>query len=344
MKLNKIFFLILATSVFFNSYSQSNNSDRKDFKILGSVTEDFNGYLYLYYNDIVDSALVENQQFTFKGRVYYPTSATIRKKSGVQGNLPLYIENTDIQIAVSIDGNDVYIMSIEGTKTSKIISSLFSYFEVIQSDPKFASKIYDRLDTIITENPRNQFSGFILAEIAMDPILNYEQVYSLFNKLDTTVQEHSELTSIKKSMRKLKNIRIGTTLSNIELPNTQGNMINTKDLKASVTLIEFWASWCVPCREANPELVKLYNQYNKRGFEIFGVSSDKRKDAWLKAIKDDNLTWVNTFAEGGFENDVMRTLGIQYLPSNFLIDKKGKILAINIKPSELEQTLKQTFN
>lgn len=344
MKLYRVLFLTLAVSICFKGFSQSLNSNRNDIKLTGIVAEDFNGYLYLFYNDIVDSALVKNQEFYFTGQVDHPSSASIRMKDGISGNLPLYIENTDIQVEVSIAENVVFLNSIEGTKTSKIMTDLFSYFEAIESDPEFQTKIYNRLDTIISQNPRNHFCGMILAEIAMDPILKYEQIYSLFNKLDTTVQEQSEISSIKRSLIKLKNIRIGTTLAEIELPNVNGELVNLRSLNGKFVLVEFWASWCVPCRKTNPDLMKIYDKYRGNGFEIYGVSSDYTKEAWIKAISEDNLKWINTLAEGGFKNDVLQTLGIQYIPSNFLIDKEGKIMAINIKPAELEQTLQQTFN
>jgi thiol-disulfide isomerase/thioredoxin len=108
-------------------------------------------------------------------------------------------------------------------------------------------------------------------------------------------------------------------------------------------LIDFWASWCAPCREENPNLVALYNKYHGKGFNIFGVSFDSNRDRWLKAIADDSLTWTHVSDLKGWENAVGKLYGIRSIPSNVLLDSNGIIMAKNIMGNDLKAKLEELF-
>lgn len=326
------------TAILFVLISVNCLSQTKSFKIKGTVTNDYEGYIYLSYGEKKDSAIVQNKAFVFEGKVNFPIESRLHIKNGLSTD-NLYLENSLMKIEVTINGTVTYINTIKGNKTKKIEADLKKYFQKTASEPEFASKLYNKLDSIFIENPRNQFCGMVLSDIAMDPILTFDQVSSLLSKLDQTVQNKATIESLKASLAKLKNIKIGTKLKPFELPDTNENQINISDFKNKILLVEFWASWCAPCRQSNPELRKIYDSYKHMGFEIFGVSIDSDKNAWLKAIEKDGLSWVNTIAKEGCNNKVMKSLGIQYVPSNYLIDKNGNILAINIKPIELKKKL-----
>jgi len=137
----------------------------------------------------------------------------------------------------------------------------------------------------------------------------------------------------------LKTIKIGSKFKSFELPDTKGNQISTSDFKDKILLIEFWSSVCGPCRQSNQELQKVYEVYKHAGFEIFGVSLDLDKKKWLQAIEKDDLKWINTISKKGINNQIVKSLRIQYIPSNYLIDKYGNILAICIRPTELKKKL-----
>ncbi len=336
----KIKNLIVIAFVLISFYSRS---QEESFKIKGTVSNDYDGYIFLNYGAKTDSSFVKNKEFIFEGKVDFPIESKLHIKNGVSTG-SLYLENSVMEIGITITGPTTYINTISGNKTKKIATDLLEYFHRIESSPEFASQLYNKLDSIFTENPRNQFCGMVLSDVAMDPILTFEQVSSLLSKLDQTVQSKEDIESLKASMAKLKNIKIGTKFKSFELPDTKGNQINTTDFKDKVLLIEFWASWCGPCRQSNPELRKIYENYSHTGFEIMGVSLDSSKQPWLEAIEEDGLTWVNTIAQEGFYNKVVKSLGIQYVPSNYLIDKNGNILAINIKPVELKKKLDAILN
>ncbi len=340
MKLKFLITIVIVSITVLDCYSQKEITKNKTFELSGVMTDNYSEYLYLNYGNIIDSAFVKNKIFSFKGKVDYPTEAVLHTKNEVSQS-SFYLENSKMTINVSVKNSATTINSIKGNKTALIISDLQSYFQEMESDPDFTLKLYKKLDTIITQNPRNQFSGMILSDIILDPIFNFQQANNLYNKLDLTTQKQEEIESIKASLLKMKSLYIGTTLKDFEFVDNKGKLINTSEIEKSILLVDFWASWCVPYRQTNPELVRIYNNYNDKGFEIYGVSLDVKKESWFKAIEDDNLNWTNTFAEGGFENEIIRSLQIQYLPSNFLIDHEGKILAINIRPIDLEKILNE---
>lgn len=137
----------------------------------------------------------------------------------------------------------------------------------------------------------------------------------------------------------------GMEAPEIEMKDPSGNLRKLSDLRGKIVMIDFWASWCGPCRRENPNVVKLYHKYHDQGFEIYSVSLDKNKEAWLKAIQDDGLVWPNHVSDlNGWTSSGGKTYGIMSVPSTVLIDKDGKIIARNLRGSELEHKLQEIFN
>ena len=135
-------------------------------------------------------------------------------------------------------------------------------------------------------------------------------------------------------------LKIGATVPEIELPNTVDSIVKLSELNGKVVLIDFWASWCAPCRAANPYIQKLYKQNKEKDFEVFAVSLDVKKEAWLKAIKKDRLTYMQVIDNGGWNSKVAERFYVDMLPTNFLLDKTGKIVAINLDGKELFDKVK----
>jgi peroxiredoxin len=136
-------------------------------------------------------------------------------------------------------------------------------------------------------------------------------------------------------------LRIGGQAPEIELPNKADSIIKLSSLTGKVVLVDFWASWCAPCRQANPYIQKLYKKYQDKGFEVFGVSLDAKKEAWLKAVKQDKLTYTGVIDNAGWNSKVAERFYVDQLPTNFLLDRTGKIVAINIEGKEMFDAVKK---
>lgn len=136
-------------------------------------------------------------------------------------------------------------------------------------------------------------------------------------------------------------VRVGTMAPEITLPNTQDSTLHLSSLKGRVVLIDFWASWCGPCRASIPALIKLYQKYHAQGFEIFGVSIDSRKKDWLKAIAQYKITYTQVMDGGGWNALSAQRYGVEAIPNSFLLDQTGKVIAINVEGRELEIAVKK---
>ena len=146
----------------------------------------------------------------------------------------------------------------------------------------------------------------------------------------------------KESVEEAKiGLNIGDEAPNLEFKNPEGKMVSLKSLRGKVVLIDFWASWCRPCRMENPNVVSAYNKFKDKGFEIYGVSLDKSQDAWVKAIGQDKLNWTNVSDLGGWNSAGAATYGVRSIPANFLINEDGIIVAKGLRGANLHAELQK---
>lgn len=139
-------------------------------------------------------------------------------------------------------------------------------------------------------------------------------------------------------------LTVGSDAPEITLPNPKGEEVSLSSLKGKVVLIDFWASWCGPCRTESPNMVKLYNKYQPKGFEIFGVSLDRDKAAWTKAIKKDQLDWIHVSDLLFWDSKAAKTYNVESIPFTVLVDKEGKIIAKGLRGEELESKLSEILD
>ncbi|HVU84880.1 MAG TPA: TlpA disulfide reductase family protein, partial [Puia sp.] len=136
-----------------------------------------------------------------------------------------------------------------------------------------------------------------------------------------------------------RNIKTGDKYADFEQPDEEGRMARLSGTRGKVVLLEFWGSWCGRCRTENPQLVKVYDEFKDRGFEIFGVAADNQKSEWLKAIKEDGLTWKNVSDLRGDRNRAVLIYGVAHFPSNYLIDRTGTVVAKDLPADSLRNKL-----
>lgn len=138
-------------------------------------------------------------------------------------------------------------------------------------------------------------------------------------------------------------LKVGATAPEISLPDAKGNILSLSSLKGKAVLVDFWASWCGPCRMSNPRVVKLYEKYKTKGFEVFAVSIDSKKKDWIRAIKQDKITYTQVNDKDGWEAASAAKYKVEEIPTTFLLDKNGVIVGVDLEGKALEDKLKETL-
>ena len=172
-----------------------------------------------------------------------------------------------------------------------------------------------------------------------------EQYLKLFGNQNPDIAQSltQQLAQVKAEVEKAQSTAVGKIAPDFTQNQVDGTAMNLSDLRGKVVLVDFWASWCRPCRKANPEVVALYNKYKDQDFEIIGVSLDKNKGAWEKAIEVDKLTWYHVSDLKGWQNAVAQLYGVRSVPQTFLLDAEGRIIARNLKGPALEAAVKKAL-
>jgi len=331
--------LIFATT---SLYSQPKlKSNLSVYKIHGSIKGDITDkFAYLYYNNVEDSVKIVNNIFEFKGAINDTLTAQIYIKSAE--NAPqFYLENNDIDIQISVKSVDkdgkaietMHIDEIKGSRSSEIQQEYLNFYQLNSGKRDFNQLLYAKLAIFLKQHRSHPFSGAILAELAMvNPILNKKELSTLYAHLDVTKQTDQNLRLFKKGIDRLGTYAVGKPFVDFELPDQNGAMVNIRKFNGKFVLIDFWASWCGPCRKKSPELIELKQQFAAGNFEIIGISIDKNKKQWNAAIAKDKLDWVNLLDQ---DQKIENSLGIENIPFNYLIDEKGIIIGVNLSSTEI---------
>ena len=322
----------------------------QSFVINGKIVGDIPKYIYLMYGNIKDSSLIKNNEFKFYGEIKYPTRAELVIHPISSINKSFYIENSSFDIEITsekrkykdVELNFINIDTIFNNNTAQIQYDFENFNKEFKNNSDWKSKLSKKLNEIILKNPENQYSGDILSEITKQSILPNDEIETLFKKLDLEKQSKNSIWRIKKILYPIEKIGIGQNISDFELPNNKGTLINTNKFRGKYLLIDFWASWCIPCRKQNIELLKVYKNHKNNDLEILGISIDNNKAAWLKAIDKDSIIWQNVIETNGFESDILQKYNVvSAIPHNYLIDPNGRIIMENISATELGELLNE---
>lgn len=295
-----------------------------------------NTLLYLEFTDgydkIVDSAYVVNESFFFKGKIKSDIVYALIKTQNYSDYKFLWIEKGKIQFEAK--KRDFRKATITGSKTQDQQNKLNLLLEnVSETEKTNQEKLF------IKENPRSIISAHILS--VYSSTWGKDTTTFLYNMLSDSLKNTTYGESILDFITLNRNVKIGDRYVDFSQTDAKNNLVKLSDFHGKIVLLEFWGSWCGPCRESNPELVKIYNEFKNRGFEILGVGAETSRDVWLKAIEKDKLTWTNVTDLKGDKNTVALMYGVSYYPTNFLIDKKGNIIARDLQGDKLRKMLKQ---
>lgn len=196
------------------------------------------------------------------------------------------------------------------------------------------------LQNWILQHPKSFVSPLMI-------ILNYSDdgnvdvMRSMFEQLSPEVKASYYANHLESMLVKMEGLKVGKPAPAFSQADVNGKAIALDSFKGKYVLVDFWASWCGPCRMENPNLVRTYNKYKNQNFDILGVSLDNNKAKWLQAIQDDQLTWTQVSDLKFWQNEVALQYGVKSIPANFLLDKEGKIIAKGLRGAQLEQALEQ---
>jgi len=316
-----------------------NKNLEKKFTLSGeTVVVDDGTVIYLenpITRNLIDSAIVENNHFYFEKKLLHTPLQVVLRTS--------YRSNSTVR-RLWLENNP---MTFDATKTD------FRNALVTGSESENLSQgLYNQIDTLFTfeemENARTEFiKNYPNSPVSSDILSIFsrhwgkEKTKRLFNLLSKENRTSEYGKKIRKYIDLNKDTKIGEQFADFEMTDTKGKTKKLSDLKGKTILLEFWASWCGPCRQENPNLTKAYRKYKNDGLEIFAVSLDSNKDSWLNAIQKDSLDWIHVSDLKEQENEAALIYGVYSIPDNFLIDKNGILIGRKLRGEKLNEKLKE---
>ncbi len=213
---------------------------------------------------------------------------------------------------------------------------IIAEYEAGEKEVEEAQMVY------VSENATSPVSAYLVYSIYRHKPL--DEIKAAVAKLDASLSTSPYYQSISERVAKLEKVAVGQMAPDFTMNDRDGNPVTLSSLKGNYVLIDFWASWCGPCRRENPNVVKLYNEFSEKGFDILGVSLDQKQDAWLKAIEDDQLTWNHVSDLKGWGNEAAQLYAVSGIPHTVLLDKDGKIIAKNLRGEELHNKIAELLN
>lgn len=340
-------------------------------------------YLLLQNGRVVkDSVALKNGAFELKGTDKAPRQAMLLLdakgigyksllRSGSADVFEFYIDNVKMTLAAKDSVSKAVIkgsalntdfaaykkqVSPAEAKVKAVVNEYNSASKEQRATPEFQADMDKKYDAASTEvdkiqkdfikaNPNTMVSLDLIKsgnEYSMEDVAATE---ALFNGLSDAVKSSAPGKAYKEEIDKYKTVAIGAVAPDFAQTTPDGKTIKVSDYKGKYLLIDFWASWCGPCRRENPNVVKAYQAYKDKNFTILGVSLDdeKGKDAWLKAIEKDQLVWDQVSDLKGWNNEAAKLYLVRSIPQNFLLDPDGKIIAHNLRGEDLAKKLEEIF-
>ena len=321
----------------------------------------------------IDTVKIKDGKFTIKGSAKEPEIMLLQVEA-LQGKVPFILENGDIEVIVDKDSiqktklsgtfnNDVFskfnvdvvkfqkesqkkIMAFQNANMAKMkaaqeakdtvtINKLMKEYQVIQkSGMDFYVKFAE-------SNPKALLSALIVDSMLNDPSVDLARAKKIFASFSPELKKYKPGKSIQSKLDKIAKpvaaaAEVGTIAPDFSAPNPEGKSISLKESLGKVTIIDFWASWCNPCRAENPNVVAIYNEFHAKGLNIISISLDKDAKKWKEAIAKDKLTWNQVSNLKDFQDPIAITYGVNAIPSTYILDSKGTIVAKDLRGAELK--------
>ena len=312
--------------------------------------------------DPIDTVAVENEQISFKIPEVDEQRLYLVRIEEVQGNAIFINENKDVKATIYKDS--LRKSKIESGKNNELLQEYLAMvkdmgdkMKVMQGEYRSArmneekqkaedtkekmdlanEDFIDKQKAFIEEHNSSLVALMILSDLYQQQRIPSGESKKLYKKLAPGIQDTPIGKRINEQLEKASKTDVGEIAPEFSAPNPEGEKVSLKDAMGEITLIDFWASWCKPCRIENPNVVNLYNEYHDKGFNIIGVSLDKSKSKWEKAIKDDQLDWYHISNLKYWQDPIAQEYGVRSIPKTFLIDDDGKIIAKNLRGDDLRK-------
>ena len=314
----------------------------------------------------VDTAILADSKVSFRGNLEIPEMIYL-KVGETRKAINIFCENSPITVRVNVDSLDHAVVT--GSVVHDELMEFKAYLAPMDdrsrelndnyreaaaaSNDEEMEKILAQYEMLRTEQT-NMIKKFVESKstsyIAPFIIRRYlvhdmevEDLELILTKIDTSVHDAREYVELSERVHTLKSVAIGNPAVDFALNDTTGNPIAISSFQGKFLLIDFWASWCGPCRRENPNVVKLYNDFSDKGFEIIGVSFDESRERWIKAIHDDGLTWPHVSDLKGWQSAAGKLYAINSIPATVLLDREGNIVAKNLRGDALREKLEELY-
>lgn len=319
-----------------------------------------------------DTGVIENGKFELKGSTDNIDLGFIRIENE-KINLPIILEEGKIKINIVKDS--LQKSTIEGTfnndKFQKFNNESVAILEKVkkfekENNPKmqkaltendtvtvnkikkeyknFQNDMNDYSKTFIKNNPDAFISVLLLENFLMREYIPATEIKSFYDKLDKKLVNTKSAQNIKKTLDLMLAVVVGKPAPKFSAKSPEGKLISLDESLGKVTIVDFWASWCAPCRKENPNVVALYNEYHSKGLNIIGVSLDQDATKWKDAIAKDNLNWIHVSNLKYWDEPIGKQYGISSIPATFILDAKGNIVAKDLRGDALRAKVKELLD